>query len=132
MHPSMQTTNVRYSAMRAALHAAAESPINHAGFQEVWGCEPSAQLAMLREYAGILTTDCAALKAALTRHNARELSRVAHRIAGASQVVAALRVVEACRQVETAIQDRNWPAIYGLVDSVCNEAANAADYIKSL
>jgi HPt (histidine-containing phosphotransfer) domain-containing protein len=124
MHSTLATTITRVCGLRA--------PIDSALFRETWNVEPQNQRALLAEYAAASAADMADLQSAAHRHQSRELLRIAHRLAGASQIVGALRVAAACRRLEQALRNRVWPEVAGLVESVCRELGRVDEYINSI
>ncbi len=124
MHSSMETTITRTCGIRA--------PIDDAAFRETWNAEPRNQRALLTEYAETSAADLADLQSAARRHQSRELLRIAHRMAGASQIVGAVRVAAACRRLEQALRNRVWPEVAGLVENVCREVGRVDEYIGSI
>jgi two-component system sensor histidine kinase EvgS len=124
MNALMHTTLTRYCAFRA--------PIDPASFREIWNVDPHEHRALLGEYADTNSGDIAALKAAVARHNRPGILQAAHRIAGASQIVGALRVVACCRRMEHAARELAWPDISQALDRLCGEIELVDAYIGSI
>jgi HPt (histidine-containing phosphotransfer) domain-containing protein len=124
MQTTTQTSNVRFDALRG--------PIDSALFREIWNVEPHDHSGLLTDYAESNTNDMAALQAAVRRHRMLDIMRLAHRIAGASEVVGAVRIVALCRRIERAARDLDWQAMPALVESLCREVERVGDFIDAI
>jgi HPt (histidine-containing phosphotransfer) domain-containing protein len=124
MQTTSQTSNSRFDALRG--------PIDSAMFREIWNLEPHDHRGLLTDYAESNSSDITALQAAVRCHRMLDIMRLAHRIAGASQVVGAVRVVAACRRIERAASDLDWQAMPALVEALCREVERVGDFIDAI
>jgi hypothetical protein len=124
MNASMQTTISRFDAFR--------TPIDATLFRETWNVDPHNHCELLSEYADASADDTATLLSAVSRQNRTTIMNTAHRIAGASQIIGAVRVVAACRRLELAARDHEWPALPALAAKLCCELDHVRDFINSI
>lgn len=109
-----------------------QPPIDHAAFRSTWGAEPVDSATLLFEYAKSNNKDLLALKIALEKFHLQDIMDHAHRIAGASQIVGALGVVDCCRELEAAARDNEWRAITNKVEALRREIGRVHTYISSI
>ena len=101
-------------------------PLDAEAFRATWNSEPAAQRALLADYARANAEDAAALREAATQRNLDDIKRSAHRIAGAGQIVAASRVVEA------AARSGDWSATEAALPALHAEIERVDAFIRSL
>jgi HPt (histidine-containing phosphotransfer) domain-containing protein len=124
MHPSILSTDTRRYSMRP--------PIDYTSFRENWSVDPHENRDLLIEYAESNTTDLQSLRAGIAANRMLEVMRAAHRIAGASQIVGALRVVAVCRRIENAVRDNEWQSVPQLADVLSREIEQVDAFINSI
>ncbi len=124
MHASTLTTVTSRYSMRP--------PIDYTSFRENWGVDPHENRDLLIDYAESNAADLQSLRAGVAGNRMLDVMRAAHRIAGASQIVGALRVVAACRRIENAVRDNQWGAIQDYADALSREIEQVDDFIHSI
>jgi HPt (histidine-containing phosphotransfer) domain-containing protein len=124
MHASTLTTVTSRYSMRP--------PIDYTSFRENWSVDPHENRDLLIDYAESNAADLQSLRAGVAGNRMLDVMRAAHRIAGASQIVGALRVVAACRRIENAVRDNQWGAIQDYADALSREIEQVDDFIHSI
>jgi HPt (histidine-containing phosphotransfer) domain-containing protein len=92
-------------------HDAATPPIDVERLRTVTGDNTSFENELLIDFRDSTRTDADELRKALQEHDAKALARAAHRIKGASWVVGAIPLADACDKIESAGRAADWPAI---------------------
>jgi len=114
---------------QAAGHPAGENsstrPVAGSPGLDAIGSDRDIEREIFADYRETTLVDLADLDRRIAAKDARGIARGAHRICGASKVVAAHEVVAACDRVERACVDGQWPAIVAGYDKL-KRAANRA------
>ena len=124
MQTSTRTTTTSRFSMRP--------PIDYTSFRENWSVDPHENRDLLIEYAESNTADLQSMRAGVAANRMLDVMRAAHRIAGASQIVGALRVVAVCRRIENAVRDNEWQSVPQLADLLSREIEQVDAFINSI
>jgi len=104
--PSAETGNGQSAS--SSLHAADSGqhagPIDHAVLDQIVP-DSATQIQVLHDFQAHFRADCAKLFAMLAQGNPADVQRIAHRMKGASRMVGARDLANACATIEQAVRD---------------------------
>ncbi len=86
-------------------------PLDRERLRALTGCNAELERALLVDYRDSTKSDAADLRKAVATRDTKGLTRSAHRLKGASLVVAASGVASACEQLEAAGRAADWDTV---------------------
>lgn len=101
------------AAPKRAVLAASGGAIDLDTMAAAFGTDPAVLREVLEDYAFATRDDMIALRAALGARDAPLVARAAHRIGGASRMVGAIRLSDACARLERAARAGDWVKVDG-------------------
>jgi PAS domain S-box-containing protein len=95
----------------------AGTAIDRAFIVETWGCSPARVDAILKSYASSVAEDHRALRDAVAGGDLQEVAGVAHRLVGASKMVGAHALAEACALINSVSREGRADALAGSMEA---------------
>ena len=107
------------------------SVVDTALLEETWGSDPGTIRSILAAYGRSAGEDRAALRNAMVHRDLDAAMQVAHRMLGASRMVGAQGLADACALVNVASRERNWHALIAAMEAFEAEYARLGSELKS-
>jgi HPt (histidine-containing phosphotransfer) domain-containing protein len=83
--------------------------------RRVVGNDPEFLREVLEDFVWHAQSEIAAIRVAIASEHAEQMKIPTHRLMGSASLVGAAQLVDACTQLETAVEASNWPMIHQLM-----------------
>ena len=106
--------------------------IDRSALTEISGGDQAVERELLMVFRQTSAADAAALKQALEQHDIAAVTRMSHRIKGASRIVGAVVLADICASIEQAAGACDWNTIAANRDALDRELDRVNAYLGTL
>ena len=108
------------------------APIDRSELAEISGGDQSLERKMLSVFRQANDADAAALKEALEKQDIASVTRLSHRVKGASRMVGAIALAGICARIEHAGRASDWGTIAANREALYRELDRVNAYLSAL